>query len=97
MSVKIRLSKTGKRHQISYRLVVQDTHAKRDGKFLEILGFYNPYNKPTIRIDQEKLNGWVKKGALPTPAVAKLLTQTNDPLRSRSEASERLTQKKSKL
>ncbi len=77
MSVKIRLSKTGKTHQISYRIVVQDTRAKRDGRFLEILGFYNPYNKPNLRVDETKLGEWIKKGALPTEAVAKLLDSQN--------------------
>ena len=75
MSVKIRLSRTGKTHQVSYRIVAQDTRAKRDGRFLEILGFYSPHNKPSLRVNQNKLDDWIKNGALPTPAVAKLLTQ----------------------
>ena len=75
MSVKIRLSRVGKAHQISYRVVAQDTHSKRDGRFLDILGFYNPYNKPLLSIDQDKFNGWVKNGALPTPAVSQLITE----------------------
>lgn len=79
MSVKIRLTRTGKSHQVSYRLVAQDTRSKRDGKFLEILGFYNPYNKPSLEIDREKLASWTKKGALPTPAVASLLDTGNLP------------------
>lgn len=73
MSVKIRLSLTGKSHQVSYRIVAQDTRSKRDGKFLEILGFYNPHNKPPLEINREKLASWTKKGATPTLAVASLL------------------------
>ncbi|MDP2632170.1 MAG: 30S ribosomal protein S16 [Candidatus Curtissbacteria bacterium] len=73
MSVKIRLSRTGKSHQVSYRIVAQDTRGKRDGKFLEILGFYNPYNKPALEINREKLASWTKNGAKPTLAVASLL------------------------
>ena len=73
MSVKIRLAKTGKKHQISFRIVAADSRAKRDGKYLQILGFYNPYNKPELKIDQEKLNSWIQKGATPTPGVVKLL------------------------
>jgi small subunit ribosomal protein S16 len=77
MSVKIRLTKTGKAHQISYRIVAQDTRSKRDGKFLEILGYYNPYNKPQLKIDNEKLNSWVQKGAKPTEAVSKLIEKSS--------------------
>ena len=77
MSVKIRLSQVGKKHQIAFRIVATDTRTKRDGKFLEILGYYNPYNKPTIRFNQEKINSWVTKGATLSPAVAKLLDSQN--------------------
>lgn len=73
MSVKIRLTRTGKSAQVSYRIVAQDTRSKRDGKFLEMLGFYNPSNKPSLEIDKEKLAAWTKKGAKPTLAVASLL------------------------
>ena len=77
MSVKIRLSKTGKKHQISYRIVAQDTKTKRDGRFLEIIGFYNPFNQPSgkLRIDKKKYNKWLTRGARPTETVSKLLEQ----------------------
>ena len=75
MSVKIRLAKTGKKHQISYRIVAQDTRSKRDGKFLEILGFYNRNSHPQMAINREKVGNWIQKGAKPTEAVAKLLNQ----------------------
>lgn len=73
MSVKIRLARVGKRHQISYRVVAQDTKSKRDGKFLEVLGFYNPHNKPSLAINKEHLSEWTKKGAKPTQAVENLI------------------------
>lgn len=75
MSVKIRLAKTGKTHQISYRVVAQDTHAKRDGKFLEILGSHNPHDKKGTgtRIKEDRLKFWISMGAKPTPAVENLL------------------------
>ena len=76
MSVKLRLAKTGKKHQISFRIVAQDTRSKRDGKFLEILGFYNPYNQPQFKVDKARVENWIQKGAKPTEAVAKLLNQT---------------------
>ncbi|OGD87226.1 30S ribosomal protein S16 [Candidatus Curtissbacteria bacterium RIFCSPHIGHO2_01_FULL_41_11] len=73
MSVKIRLTRTGKSHQVSFRIVALDTRSKRDGGFLEILGFYNPFNTPSLEIDKEKLAAWTKKGAKPTLAVISLL------------------------
>lgn len=78
MSVKIRLARTGKTHQISYRIVAQDTSAKRDGKFLEILGFYNPAAKPSLAIKKDRLDYWTGRGAKPTAAVAKLISQNDE-------------------
>ena len=79
MSVRIRLAKTGKTHQISYRIVAQDTRAKRDGRFLEILGYFQPYIKgPTnLKLDHDKLDSWLTKGAKPTEGVAKLINAQN--------------------
>ncbi len=75
MSVKIRLSKVGRTHQISYRIGAQETRTKRDGKFLEILGYYNPYNTPQLKIEKERFDFWLKSGAKPTPAVESLLKE----------------------
>lgn len=75
MSVKIRLARTGRKHQISYRLVAQDTKSKRDGKFLEVLGFYNPFNMPTLDIKKQRIEFWTQKGAITTPAVENLINQ----------------------
>ena len=63
MSVRIRLAKTGKKHQISYRIVACDSRAKRDGKFLEILGFYNPHKgaNENFMMLQEELSGTESK------------------------------------
>lgn len=74
MSVKIRLSIVGKKHQLSYRVVATDTRNKRDGKFLEILGFYNPSLKDkAVKVDMEKYNAWLSRGAKPSPTVEKLV------------------------
>ena len=75
MSVKIRLSKTGKKHQISFRIVAMDTKTKRDGAYLDLLGFFNPSLKAplNLKINKEKYDSWVKKGAKPTIGVSKLL------------------------
>jgi len=79
MSVKIRLTKVGKKHQVSYRVVAQDTRSKRDGKFLDVLGFYNPHNKPQLELDSNKINSWIQKGAKPTPAVENLIKSYGRP------------------
>lgn len=78
MSVKIRLTKTGKKHQLSYRVIATDTRGKRDGKFLEILGFYNPKSNPRLVVKQARYDFWTQKGAKPTEAVVKLLSMTKD-------------------
>ena len=75
MSVKIRLAKTGKKHQISFRVVAQDSKTKRDGKFLEILGFCSPKSQTVskIKLNHERIKYWIAKGAKPTASVAKLI------------------------
>jgi small subunit ribosomal protein S16 len=71
--VKIRLMRTGKKHAPSYRIVATDSHAPRDGRFLEILGWYNPLvNPPAIHFDEEKTAAWILNGAQPTESVARL-------------------------
>ena len=58
----------------SYRVVAIDSHRPRDGRALEILGYYDPLTEPaTVRIDAERLAAWVGKGALPSATVAKLI------------------------
>src|SRR3990167_5739563 len=74
MSVKIRLTKIGKRNQIQYRIVAQDTRTKRDGKFLEILGNFNPFETgEKLTIKKDEYEAWIKRGAKPTPSMAYLL------------------------
>ncbi|MBI2599180.1 30S ribosomal protein S16 [Candidatus Curtissbacteria bacterium] len=75
MSVKIRLAVSGKKNQIAYRIVATDTRTKRDGKFLEILGFYNPKSNAVekLRIEKDKIEAWRQKGAIITPAVTYLI------------------------
>lgn len=71
--VRIRLRRVGLKGQPSYRLVVADKEAPRDGRFLEIVGFYNPRTDPaTIQIAEERVYDWMTKGAQPTEAVAKI-------------------------
>lgn len=74
MSVKIRLRRIGKPKHPFYRLVVADSRAPRDGKFIELLGTYDPLTEPiTVKIDHEKVRDWLKKGARPSDTAKRLL------------------------
>jgi len=71
--VRIRLRRVGLRGQPSYRIVAADKESPRDGRFLEILGFYNPRTNPaTITIKEDRVYHWMKNGALPTESVAQV-------------------------
>jgi len=75
MSVKIRLQRHGKKGKPYYWIVAADSKSKRDGKYLEKLGFYNPNTNPaTIEIDMEKSIEWLKKGAQPTKTARNILS-----------------------
>ncbi len=68
--VRIRLRRIGAKAQPSYRIVVADKEAPRDGRFLEILGFYNPRTEPaTITLREDLVFEWLKKGAQPSESV----------------------------
>jgi small subunit ribosomal protein S16 len=72
--LKIRLRRTGARGQPSYRVVIVDSRAPRDGAFVEIIGNYNPRTEPaTISIQEERALYWLKQGAQPTDTTARLL------------------------
>ena len=74
MSVKIRLMRVGKKKQPSYRVVVADGRSPRDGRYIEIIGHYQPRQEPSgFDIEEEKVLGWLQKGAQPTEQVHKLL------------------------
>ena len=74
MAVRIRLSRVGATKRPSYRVVAIDSRRPRDGRALEILGFYDPLTKPaTVQIDADRLAAWVSKGALPSDTVARLI------------------------
>ena len=74
MAVKLRLMRVGKTKQPSYRLVAADSRSPRDGRFIEILGQYNPRAEPSVvNIDNEKVLKWLRQGAQPTERVQKLL------------------------
>jgi small subunit ribosomal protein S16 len=72
--VRIRLRRTGKKKQPSYRVVVADRESPRDGRFIEIIGHYNPRTEPvTIEIQADRAVYWLLQGAQPSDAVSRLL------------------------
>ena len=74
--VKIRLRRTGTKKKPSYRVVVADSRAPRDGAFVSIIGHYDPLTDPeTIVIDEEKALTWLSQGAQPTATAARLLSK----------------------
>ena len=74
MAVKLRLMRMGKKKQPTYRVVAADGRAPRDGRFIEIVGTYEPRNEPSkVTVDNEKAIKWLQNGALPTERVEKLL------------------------
>ena len=74
MAVRMRLTRVGSKKNPIYRVVVADQRSPRDGRFIEIVGRYNPQTDPsTIELDEAKVNEWLGKGAQPSEAVAKLI------------------------
>jgi len=76
MAVRIRLSRHGRKKKPFYRIVAANSEAPRDGKFLEIVGTYDPLQDPVaITLNQDKLQAWLDKGALPTDTVKSLIVK----------------------
>ena len=74
MAVKLRLVRMGKKKQPTYRVVAADSRSPRNGRFIEIVGIYDPRAEPSaIRIDNDKAVEWLRKGAQPTDRVQQLL------------------------
>lgn len=74
--LKMRLRRMGAKHQPSYRIVVAESSSPRDGRFVEIVGIYNPKTSPmTLRIDGERASYWLSVGAQPTDKVRSLLVR----------------------
>jgi small subunit ribosomal protein S16 len=74
VSVKIRLARHGAKKAPFYRVVVADERSRRDGRFLEIVGRYNPRSEPSfVELDLDKIDAWIAKGAQPTEAAGKLI------------------------
>ena len=74
MAVKIRLTRVGSKKNPIYRVVVADSRSPRDGRFIEIVGRYNPQTEPSlIELDEAKVKDWLAKGAQPTEPVSRLI------------------------
>ena len=74
MAVKIRLTRVGSKKNPIYRVVVADSRSPRDGRFIEIVGRYNPQTDPsTIELDETKVREWLAKGVQPSAPVARLI------------------------
>ena len=74
MATRIRLARVGSKKNPIYRVVVADARSPRDGRFIEIVGRYNPQTDPsTISLDAEKIKQWIDKGAQPSDAVKRLM------------------------
>lgn len=80
MAVKIRLARLGRKKRPFYRIVVANSEAPRDGKFLEVVGTYDPLKDPVeVAIKHEKVQQWLAKGAIPTDTVKSLLAKSPAP------------------
>ena len=76
MAVKIRLNRMGAKKNPYYRIVVADSRAPRDGRFIEVLGNYDPSQQPAlVNVDEEKVIDWMSKGAQPTDTVRSLFSK----------------------
>ena len=79
MAVCIRLRRAGSSRRPAYRVVVADSRSPRDGRFIEIIGHYNPLTQPpTVKIDRAKAEQWIKQGAQASNTVKKLLANVKD-------------------
>jgi small subunit ribosomal protein S16 len=77
VAVKLRLMRMGKKKQPTYRVVAADSRSPRDGRFIEILGYYEPRQEPSrIQINNDRAVKWLSEGAQPTETVHKLLVQS---------------------
>ncbi len=94
MAVKIRLARAGAKKAPFYRIVAADSRSPRDGRFIEILGRYNPRTEPsTIELDVERADAWLEKGAQMTETVAKLYAAAKNPEAAAPEKAPKLSKK----
>ena len=76
MAVKLRLKRMGSKKKPVYRIVAIDSHTKRDGEYIELIGTYNPLTEPkTVKIEEEVAMKWLMNGAIPSDTVRNLLSE----------------------
>ena len=75
MAVKLRLMRMGAKKRPSYRIVATDSHRKRDGEYIELIGTYEPINDSKVNIDEELALKWLNRGAIPTDTVKNLFSK----------------------
>jgi small subunit ribosomal protein S16 len=79
VSVSIRLRRMGSNRRPAYRVVVADSRSPRDGRFIEVIGHYNPLTQPpTLKIDRAKAREWIAKGAQPSNTVKRLIQNVKE-------------------
>jgi len=93
--IKVKLLPRGKKHQITYRIVIAEDRSKFDGKFIDDLGFYTPQTK-TLSLNKEKLSDWQKKGAQLTVGVDKLLNPSKYPNKKKVKKEEKVQKEEAK-
>ncbi|MBR1416835.1 MAG: 30S ribosomal protein S16 [Bacilli bacterium] len=77
MAVKLRLKRMGAKQKPFYRIVAADSRSPRDGRFIEVVGTYNPIKNPAeVNVNEEKAIAWLSKGAQPTETVKSILSNT---------------------
>ena len=87
MAVRIRLTRVGATKRPAYRVIAIDKRRSRDGRALEILGYYDPLTEPaTVNLDRERIDAWIGKGAQPSETVAKLMRQAEKAAQAPSDA-----------
>lgn len=94
MAIKIRLTRMGDKKSPFYRVVVADSKSPRDGKFIEILGTYNPLTNPAeIKVDSEKVKTWINNGAKPTDTAKDILVKAGVIVKDKNKKSFKLITK----
>ena len=74
MSVKMRLTRLGAKKRPFYRIIVVESEGRRDGKFIDQIGYYDPIREPAdVKLDMEKAQSWINKGVIPSDTVKSLL------------------------
>ncbi len=95
MAVAIRLTRVGATKRPAYRVVAIEKRRSRDGRALEILGFYDPLTEPaTVKLDTEKIKAWIGKGAQPSDTVNRLIRQAEAEARGEAPAPKKARTKK---